>query len=174
MSQGWGCARPPEQPAESRAPAGGDSPGHQYQHQGLLELSSQPHVQQGLQGACWLSAGKVVLRDGTFPWDVQLLRQDRQAAVSRWDLVCAALHCFRVACWSSLAKKEDPGWLLFPGQESRACPSKGKPPSPGKENQKQGYSKGKGGGSGLGIDLQSTIKNQRGTKPIIYSSICTK
>lgn len=64
--------------------------------------------------------------------------------------------------------------FLFLGQESQACPSKGEPPSPGKENQKQGYSKDERGGSGLGIDLQSAIKSQLETKPIIYSSICTK
>lgn len=65
---------------------------------GCWGCARSPVVQQDLQGACWPSAGKRVLRDGPFPWDMQVLHQDRQAAASCWDLVCAALHWFRVSC----------------------------------------------------------------------------
>lgn len=44
---GFGVRRPPERPAKSRAPAGGDSPRRKYQHQGLLELCSQPRCTAG-------------------------------------------------------------------------------------------------------------------------------
>lgn len=65
---------------------------------GCWSCARSPVVQQDLQGACWPSAGEMVLRDGTFPWDMQVLHQDRQAAASRWELVRAALHWFRVYC----------------------------------------------------------------------------
>lgn len=57
---------------------------------GCQSCTLSPIVQQDLPRACWPSAGRVVLRDGTSPWDTHALYQDRRTSVSCCDLLPAA------------------------------------------------------------------------------------
>lgn len=180
VSRSSGCSWPPQGRLQRAEP---QPEGTVLGISASTRVQPVPIVQQDLRRACWPSAGKMVPRDRTFPWDTHPLHQDRQTSASCRHLEPAAerpaLHWFWVSCWSSLAKNLIRRTASGPPPPPRAgepgLPSQRRDPSHGKGKQKQGYSKDEGGGSGLGIDLQSTIKkNQLETKPIIYSLICTK